>query len=184
MNKFFEWIIWSCFWSEYWIEFLALFNVWMNNQNLSPRATTRRRSGTCTPMPAQSVLTKTWIFLQEVSACLRNYLQCSDPLKKPAITLSLSSLSSSPPTLAISALLGILYLEPSSSHLRRSQPAARIRVCEQLMAGLKPELNDWFLIAHQSDLPSSCPRQRSGIWCAPHLPKWAAARQAPCRCCW
>ena len=39
MNKFFEWIIWFSFWIEYWIEwFLSLFNVWMNNQNLSPRA--------------------------------------------------------------------------------------------------------------------------------------------------
>ena len=40
MNKFFEWIIRFCFWIEYWIEwFLSLFNVWMNNQNLPPRAT-------------------------------------------------------------------------------------------------------------------------------------------------
>ena len=40
MNKFFEWIIWFCFWIEYWIEwfFLSLFNVWMNNRNLSPMA--------------------------------------------------------------------------------------------------------------------------------------------------
>ena len=85
---------------------------------------------------------------KKMSVCLWNYLTFTDPLKKPAITLSLSSLSSSPPILAISALLGILYLDPSSSHLRCSHPAARISVHEQLMAGLKPELNDWFLIAH------------------------------------
>ena len=118
-----------------------------------PTLTTRRRSGTCTPMPAQSVLTKTWIFLQEVSACLRNYLQCSDPLKKPAITLSLSSLSSSPPTLAISALLGILYLEPSSSHLRRSHPAVRFNLSVHFMQ----ELYHRFLIAHRADLLLPCP---------------------------
>ena len=45
-------------------------------------------------------------------------------------------------SVVVSALLGILYLDPSSSDLRRNQPAARISVREQLMAGSKPELND------------------------------------------
>ena len=94
-----------------------------------PTLTTRRRSGTCTPIPAQSVLTKTWMLLQKKkSACLWNYLTFTDPSKKPAITLSLSSLSSSPPILAISSFFGILYLDPSSSHFRRSHPAARVKV--------------------------------------------------------
>ena len=34
-----------------------------------PTLTTRRRSGTCTPIPAQSVLTNTWMLLQKVSVC-------------------------------------------------------------------------------------------------------------------
>ena len=53
-----------------------------------------------------------------MSVCLSNYLTFTDPLKKPAITLSLSSLSSSPPILAISALLGILYLVALAPHSR------------------------------------------------------------------
>ena len=126
-----------------------------------PTLTTRRRSGTCTPMPAQSVLTKTWMLLQKVSAYMSNYLQCSDPLKKPAITLSLSSLSSSPPIFAISALRGILYLEPSSSHLRRSHPAVRFSISEHFMQ----ELCHQFLISYQADLLLPCPVQKSGTWC-------------------
>ena len=49
----------------------------------------------------------------------------SDPLKKPAMILSLSSLSSSPPIFAIADLLGILYRVPSSAHCRRSHPAGK-----------------------------------------------------------
>ena len=43
MNEYFLWmniLILFLNWIMNWIVFFALFNVWMNNQNLSPRATT------------------------------------------------------------------------------------------------------------------------------------------------
>ena len=88
-----------------------------------PMLTTRRRSGTCTPMPAQSVLTSTWICLIKVlfrHEQLHNLR--SDPLRNPVIILSLSSLLSSPDILAIADCFGMEYLD-SSSHFRRSHAA-------------------------------------------------------------
>ena len=70
----------------------------------------------------------------------------TDPLKKTAITLSLSSLSSSPPILAISALLGILYLDPSSSHLRRSHRAVRISSLSMLLIIWRHDMTGQFEI--------------------------------------
>ena len=82
-----------------------------------PTLTTMCRSSTCTPIPAQLVLTNTWMLLQKMSVCLWNYLTFSDPLKKPAITLSLTSLLSSPPILAISALIPALHIWDSATQL-------------------------------------------------------------------
>ena len=47
-----------------------------------PTLTTRRRSGTCTPIPAQSVLTKTWMLLQKKISMLVKLSHIHRPVQK------------------------------------------------------------------------------------------------------
>ena len=93
-----------------------------------PTLTTRRRSGTCTPIPAQSVLTKTWMLLQK-----KNQHACEIISHSQTRPKNQPSLSPCPPChhrlpfwqsrpfLASCILIPALHISDAATQLRESR---------------------------------------------------------------